>query len=57
MIQRSLVLLKQDAIKRGITGEIIHRLERTGLKIIGLKLINPTEELAKQHYLTTDANL
>lgn len=57
MIQRSLVLLKQDAIKRGITGEIIHRLERTGLKIIGLKLVNPTEEMAKQHYLTTDDNL
>lgn len=57
MIQRSLVLLKQDSIRRGITGEIIHRFERTGLKIVGLKLINPSEEIAKQHYLTTDENL
>ena len=47
MIERSLVLLKQDAIKRGITGEILHRFERAGLKIVGLKMLVPNEEMVK----------
>lgn len=49
-MERSLVLLKPDALDRGIVGEIIHRFERIGLKIIGLKMLVATEELARKHY-------
>ena len=37
-IQRSLVVLKPDAVQRGIVGEIIQRFERVGLKIVGMKM-------------------
>ena len=57
MIERSLVLLKPDSIVRGVTGEILHRFERTGLKIVGMKMVQPDKEFIKQHYLTTDENL
>lgn len=57
MIERSLVLLKPDAIVRGVTGEILHRFERAGLKIIGMKMAQPDVEFVKQHYLTTEDNL
>jgi len=50
MIQRTLVLLKPDAVQRGLAGEIISRFERVGLKIIGLKLVKVDAELAKKHY-------
>ncbi len=49
-IQRTLVLLKPDAVQRGLTGELIKRLEQTGLKLIGLKLMKVPEALAKRHY-------
>ncbi|MBU2566143.1 nucleoside-diphosphate kinase [Patescibacteria group bacterium] len=49
-IQRTLVLLKPDAIERGLIGEITQRFERVGLKIAGLKMIWPTEETALKHY-------
>jgi len=39
MIERSLVLLKPDAVQRGIIGEIVHRFERSGLKIVAVKLV------------------
>ena len=48
--QRTLVLLKPDAVQRGLIGEIVSRLERTGLKIIGMKLMQADEALAKRHY-------
>jgi nucleoside-diphosphate kinase len=57
MMQRSLVLFKTDAVQRGIMGEILHRFERCGLKIVGMKMIHPTKKLVEQHYLTTDENL
>lgn len=57
MIQRSLVLMKPEAVKRAIVGEIVHRLERMGLKIVGLKMIHPSEEFVKAHYLTSDEEL
>ncbi len=50
LIQRTLVLLKPDAVKRGITGEIIDRIEQPGLKIIGAKLIKAGREEAERHY-------
>jgi nucleoside-diphosphate kinase len=49
-IERTLILVKPDGVQRGLVGEIIGRLERTGLKICGLKIMQMTEELAAQHY-------
>jgi len=49
-IERSLVLLKPDAVDRGIVGEIITRFERVGLKIAGMKMLHPTHEHANKHY-------
>ena len=48
--ERTLVLVKPDGVQRGIAGEIISRLERTGLQIMGLKLMQISEDLASQHY-------
>ncbi len=50
MVQRTLVLLKPDAIQRGIVGEILHRFERAGLKIVGAKLMQAGDALAHKHY-------
>ncbi len=50
MIERSLVLMKPDAVQRGIVGEILSRFERMGLKIVGAKLIQAGEELSRKHY-------
>jgi nucleoside-diphosphate kinase len=55
--ERTLVLIKPDAVRRGLTGEIISRFERAGLTVIGLKLLRPTREHAEKHYPTTDAQL
>ncbi len=49
-IERSLVLLKPDTLERGLVGEILQRFERVGLKIVGMKLLQPTESHASQHY-------
>lgn len=49
-MERTLVILKPDAIQRGIAGEIISRFEKIGLKIIAMKLMSPEEELLKKHY-------
>ena len=49
-METTLVLLKPDAIQRGLAGEIISRLEKTGMKITGMKLMQVSEELANQHY-------
>jgi len=49
-MEKSLVLLKPDALDRGIVGEIIHRFERAGIKIIGLKMVVASPEMAKKHY-------
>lgn len=50
MIQRSLVLLKPDAVSRGLSGEIISRLERSGLKMVAAKLVRPELEIGMTHY-------
>ena len=49
-MEKTLVLLKPDAVQRGLCGEIIGRLERTGLKIVGMKLMQVSDELANRHY-------
>ncbi len=48
--ERTLFLVKPDAMQRGLAGEIIARLERRGLKIVGMKLLRVTRELAERHY-------
>lgn len=53
--QRSLVLLKPDAIQRALVGEIISRIERTGLKIIAMKLIIATRAQVVEHYHKDEA--
>ncbi|MBI2043038.1 nucleoside-diphosphate kinase, partial [Candidatus Pacearchaeota archaeon] len=50
MEERTLVLIKPDGVKRGISGKIISRFEDAGLKIIALKMIYADKELAKNHY-------
>jgi len=47
---KTLVLLKPDALQRGLVGEIISRLEARGLKIVAMKMLHMDEELAKRHY-------
>ena len=49
-METTLVLLKPDAVQRGLVGEIVNRLEKTGLKITGMKLMQVSQELANQHY-------
>ncbi len=48
--EKTLVIIKPDGVQRSLIGEIIKRYERTGLKLIALKTIIPTEELATKHY-------
>ncbi|MFO7710642.1 MAG: nucleoside-diphosphate kinase [Candidatus Woesearchaeota archaeon] len=50
MIERTLVLIKPDGVKRGIAGKIITRFEDAGFKIIGMKMFWADEEFAKKHY-------
>lgn len=50
MKERTLVLLKPDTVQRAIAGEIITRFEKAGFKILGLKLVKATPDLAKKHY-------
>jgi len=49
-MQQTLILLKPDAVQRRLIGEITGRFEKKGLKIVGLKLVQPTRELAEKHY-------
>ncbi len=49
-VEKTLVLLKPDAIQRGLAGEIIARLEKKGLKIAALKLLQMDRQLAERHY-------
>ena len=49
-MQRTLFLVKPDAIQRGLAGEIVSRLERRGLKLAGLKLMRVRDELARRLY-------
>ena len=49
-MSRTLVLLKPDAIQRSLVGEVIVRLERRGLKIAAMKLMQVSDELAHRHY-------
>ena len=56
-MQRTLVLVKPDAVRRGLIGEILRRFEHAGLHIAALKMIRPSPESARQHYPLTEAQL
>ncbi|MFL5867672.1 MAG: nucleoside-diphosphate kinase [Thermoleophilaceae bacterium] len=49
-MDRTLILVKPDAFERGLTGEVIARFERKGLRIAALKLMRMERELAERHY-------
>ena len=49
-MERTLVLIKPDGVQRGLVGELISRLERHGLKLVAMKLLQVDEALAQQHY-------
>jgi nucleoside-diphosphate kinase len=50
MMERTLILVKPDGVQRGLIGEIIGRFERRGLKLVGMKFLQMSDELAGQHY-------
>lgn len=49
-MERTLIIVKPDGVQRGLTGEIIARFERRGLRIIGMKFLQVSRELAEKHY-------
>ena len=49
-MERTLVLVKPDGVQRGLIGEVINRLEQRGLKLVGMKLMEVDDALARQHY-------
>lgn len=49
-IEKTLVLLKPDAVERGLIGRVISRFEDAGFKIVAMKMLRPTEEMALEHY-------
>jgi len=53
-LERTLVLVKPDGVKRGLVGEIVGRLERKQLKIVAIKLVQVTTDLAHRHYAEHD---
>ncbi len=49
-MERTFIAIKPDAVQRGLIGQIIERFERKGFKIIALKMMQSTRELAEKHY-------
>ncbi|XP_055321328.1 nucleoside diphosphate kinase-like [Sitodiplosis mosellana] len=50
-IEQTLILLKPDAVQRGLIGRVIERFESKGLKLVGLKFVRASEQLVQQHYI------
>ena len=50
-VERTLFLIKPDAVERGLIGEIVARFERRGFRICGMKLMRVTEQQAAEHYV------
>ena len=49
-MERTLILVKPDAFERGLTGEVLARFERKGLKLVAMKLMQAGESIANEHY-------
>jgi len=50
VVQRTLVLVKPDGVQRALVGKILARFEERGMKIVGLKIVQVSRELAEKHY-------
>jgi nucleoside-diphosphate kinase len=50
VLERTLVIIKPDAVQRGLIGQIIHRFERRGLRMVAMRFMQITRELAERHY-------
>jgi nucleoside-diphosphate kinase len=48
--EQTLIIVKPDAVQRGLTGEVVKRFEQRGLRIIGMKFLRMSKELAEKHY-------
>lgn len=48
--EKTLVLIKPDGIQRGLIGEVLHRFERKGLKVVGMKMMTLDEAVLREHY-------
>ena len=55
--QRTLVILKHDAVMRGLIGEVTKRFERVGLKLIAFEFLSATEDMGDKHYASNEENL
>jgi nucleoside-diphosphate kinase len=53
-LERTLVLIKPDGVQRGLIGEVIARLERRGLRLVGMKFMHMSRDLAARHYAEHD---
>ncbi len=49
-MERTLIIIKPDAVQRGLTGEILRRFEARGLRIVGMKFMQVSQALAEKHY-------
>jgi nucleoside-diphosphate kinase len=49
-MERTLVIVKPDGVQRGLVGEIIQRFEKRGMRIVAIKMLQVTRDLAEQHY-------
>jgi nucleoside-diphosphate kinase len=49
-MERTFIILKPDAVQRGLVSELLGRFERRGLKLVGMKFMQVSEELARKHY-------
>ncbi|MBV5257596.1 nucleoside-diphosphate kinase [Synechococcus moorigangaii CMS01] len=49
-MERTFVMVKPDGVQRGLVGDVIRRFEAKGFKLVGLKLVSVSRELAEQHY-------
>ncbi|MBU7043054.1 MAG: nucleoside-diphosphate kinase, partial [Theionarchaea archaeon] len=53
-MERTFVMVKPDGVKRGLVGQIIARFERSGLTLVGLKMVHPTKTRVEAHYPSTE---
>ena len=52
--ERTFAMIKPDGVKRGVIGDVIHRFEKVGLKIVAIKMLMPTAEMVRKHYPMSD---
>jgi nucleoside-diphosphate kinase len=56
-MERTLVIVKPDGVQRGLVGEIVGRFERRGMKIVAVKMLQVSKDLAEQHYAVHKGSL